>query len=60
MVNSADLSRKVIEEGAVLVELCDEPELRPHAAVLVVGGDEAQDVVVAKHHRLFSHFGFRI
>ena len=54
MVNSADLSRKVIEEGAVLVELCDEPELRPHAAVLVVGGDEAEDVIVSKHHRLFS------
>ena len=36
------------------MELRDEPELRPHAAVLVVGGDEAKNVVVAEHHRLGS------
>ena len=58
--DNADLSGEEVEERAVLVELGDEPELRPHAAVLVVGGDEAKDVVVAKHHRLLSHFGFRI
>ena len=38
------------------MELGDEPELRPHAAVLVVGGDEAEDVVVAQHHRLRGQF----
>ena len=36
------------------MELGDKPELRPHSAVLVVGGDEAKNVVVAEHHRLGS------
>ena len=34
------------------MELGDKPELRPHSAVLVVGGNEAKNVVVAEHHRL--------
>ena len=37
------------------MELCDEPELRPHSAVLVVSGDETKDVVVAEHHRLLKN-----
>ena len=37
------------------MELGDKPELRPHSAVLVVGGDEAKNVVVAEHHRLFRN-----
>ena len=37
------------------MELGDKPELRPHSAVLVVGGDEAKNVVVAEHHRLLRN-----
>ena len=43
---------EVVGEGAVPHVLGDEPQLRPRPAVLVVGRDEAEDVLVPQHHRL--------
>ena len=50
MVNK--VVRQEVEEGPVLHVLGDQPELRPSPGVLVVGSDEAEDVLVAQHHRL--------
>merc|ERR1719430_407180 len=35
----------------MLVVVCDQPELGPSHLVLVVGSDEAKNVLVAQHHR---------
>lgn len=46
-----------IEKRAVLVVVGDQPQLRPCSVVLVVGGDESEDVVVSQHGCLID-FGF--
>ena len=43
---------EVVEERAIRVVVQHHPQLRLHLGVLVVGGDERQDVVVAQHQRV--------
>lgn len=45
-------ARQEVEQRAVLVVVGYQPQLCPGAVVLVVGGDEAENVVVAQHDRL--------
>lgn len=51
------VSCEEVEERTVLVVIGHQPQLSPRAVVLVVGSDEAENVVVTKHRRLVN-FGF--
>lgn len=51
------VSCEEVKQRSVLVVVRDEPQLGPRAVVLVVGSDEAENVVVAQH-RCLVNFGF--
>ena len=49
LIGSDRVQGEVVVEGALLHVVCDEPELGAGPVVLVVRGDEPQDVIVTQH-----------
>ena len=60
LIGSDRVQGEVVVEGALLHVVCDEPELGAGPVVLVVRGDEPQDVIVTQHAGLVNLYSTNI